>query len=326
VIDPELAVMIDLLPKMDLLDPVAARQAFEDILAAIKIEIPGIETLDIEDRLVPGHEGDPDVPVRVYRPKRAGQTGAAGAPGETPARSPGVVMIHGGGFVIGSVETEHGGAAAMAIDTGAVVVSVDYRLAPEHPYPAGLHDCYAALTYLHAEADALGVDPERVALAGASAGGGLAAATALLARDRGGPALCFQLLQIPELDDRLETGSMQRFVDSPLWNRPLAEQSWRAYLGPLYGAADVPAYAAPARAADLSGLPPAYISTAENDPLRDEGITYALRLLQAGVSVELHQFPGTFHGSALVTSAAVSKRSQRELALVLRQALGVGGS
>jgi acetyl esterase len=322
-IDPELAGMIDLLPKMDLLDPVAARQAFEDIIVAIKIEIPGIDTLDIEDRMVPGFEGDPDVPVRVYRPKRTAQTGATGA---TPTGSPGVVMIHGGGFVIGSVETEHGGAAAMAIDTGAVVVSVDYRLAPEHPYPAGLHDCYAALSYLHAEADALGVDPERVALAGASAGGGLAAATALLARDRGGPAVCFQLLQIPELDDRLETGSMQTFVDSPLWNRPLAEQSWQAYLGPLYGAADVPAYAAPARAADLSGLPPAYISTAENDPLRDEGITYALRLLQAGVSVELHQFPGTFHGSALVTSAAVSKRSQRELALVLRQALGVEGS
>jgi acetyl esterase/lipase len=314
-IDPELAGMIDLLPKMDLLDPVAARQAFEDIIVAIKIDIPGIETLDIEDRMVPGFEGDPDVSVRVYRPKRAGQAPPA----------PGVVMIHGGGFVIGSVETEHGGAAAMAIDNGAVVVSVDYRLAPEHPYPAGLHDCYAALSYLHAEADALGVDPARVALAGASAGGGLAAATALLARDRGGPAVCFQLLQIPELDDRLETSSMQTFVDSPLWNRPLAEQSWQAYLGPLWGAADVPDYAAPARAADLSGLPPAYISTAENDPLRDEGITYALRLLQAGVSVELHQFPGTFHGSALVTSAAVSKRSQRELALVLRQALGVAG-
>ncbi len=234
-------------------------------------------------------------------------------------------MIHGGGFVIGSVEAEHAGAALTAIDTGAVVVSVDYRLAPEHPYPAGVHDCYAALSYLHAEADALGVDPARVALSGASAGGGLAAATALLARDRGGPPVCFQLLAIPELDDRLQTGSMQTFVDSPLWNRPLAVQSWQAYLGPLYGSADVPAYAAPARADDLAGLPPAYISTAENDPLRDEGITYAQRLLQAGVSVELHQFPGTFHGSALVTSAAVSKRAQRESALVLRQALGVEG-
>jgi len=312
-IDPELAAMIDLLPKMDLSDPVAARQAFEDIIAAVTIDIPGSETLVIEDRMVPGFEGDPDVPVRVYRPRRAGQA----------SPTPGVVMIHGGGFVIGSVESEHAGAALMAIDTGAAVVSVEYRLAPEHPYPAGLHDCYAALAYLHAEADALGVDPARVALAGASAGGGLAAATALLARDRGGPAVCFQLLQIPELDDRLETGSMVTFVDSPLWNRPLAVQSWQAYLGPLYGAADVPHHAAPARAADLSGLPPAYISTAENDPLRDEGIAYAQRLLQAGVSVELHQFPGTFHGSALVTTAAVSKRAQRESALALRQALGV---
>jgi acetyl esterase len=313
VIDPELAAMIELLPKMDLADPEAARRAFEEILVAIRLDIPGIETLHIEDRTVPGFEGDPDVAVRVYRPQ-----GAA-----VPTRVPGIVMIHGGGFVIGSVEAEHAGAAVMARDTGAVVVSVDYRLAPEHPYPAALHDCYAALTYLHAEADALGVDPERVALVGASAGGGLSAATALLARDRGGPAVCFQLLAIPELDDRLETGSMQAFVDSPMWNRPLAEQSWRAYLGPLHGTENVPAYAAPARAQDLSGLPPAYISTAENDPLRDEGIAYAQRLLQAGVSVELHQFPGTFHGSALVTSAAVSKRAQRESALVLRLALGV---
>jgi acetyl esterase len=315
-IDPELAAIVDLLPKIDLVDPVAARQAFQEMLAGITFEIPGIETLEIEDRMVPGHEGDPDVRVRVYRPQ--GLVTAT-------TRVPGVVMIHGGGFVIGSVEVEHAGAAAIAISTGAVVVSVEYRLAPEHPYPAALHDCYAALRHLHDEADALGVDPDRVALAGTSAGGGLAAATALFARDLGGPAVCFQLLHIPELDDRLQTGSMQAFVDSPMWNRPLAEQSWRAYLGPLYGAADVPAYAAPARAADLSGLPPAYISTAENDPLRDEGITYAQRLLQAGVSVELHQFPGTFHGSMVVTTAAVSKRAQRESTFVLRQALGVAG-
>jgi acetyl esterase len=314
VIDAELAAVIDLLPKMDLSDPVAARRAFEEMLVAIRLDIPGVEALVIEDRMVPGWEGDPDVSVRVYRPA-----------GATVTRVPGILMIHGGGFVIGSVEAEHAGAAALALGAGAVLLSVDYRLAPEHPYPAGLHDCYAALSYLHDEADELGVDPARVALSGASAGGGLAAATALLARDRGGPAICFQLLQIPELDDRLQTPSMQAFVDSPMWNRPLAVQSWQAYLGPLYGAADVPAYAAPARAADLSGLPPAYISTAENDPLRDEGITYAQRLLQAGVSVELHQFPGTFHGSALVTRAAVSKRAQRESALVLRQALGVDG-
>jgi acetyl esterase/lipase len=232
-------------------------------------------------------------------------------------------MIHGGGFVIGSVQAEHAGAALTAIDTGAVVVSVEYRLAPEHPYPAGLHDCYAALSFLHAEADPLGVDPARLALLGASAGGGLAAATALLARDLGGPPVCFQMLHIPELDDRLETPSMQKFVDSPLWNRPLAVKSWQFYLGELSGTGDVPIYASPARATDLAGLPPAYVSTAENDPLRDEGIAYASAMLQAGVSVELHQFPGTFHGSALVTGAAVSRRAAQEASVVLRRALGV---
>jgi acetyl esterase len=311
-IDPELAAVLDLLPSIDLSDPVAARAAFDEALEAIPVDIPGVEALAIEDRPVPGHEGAPPVRVRVYRPAQV----AAGA------RVPGIVMIHGGGFVIGSIEAEHAGAALLALNVGAVVVSVQYRLAPEHPYPAGLHDCYAALTFVHAESDALGVDSGRIALVGASAGGGLAAATALYARDRGGPPVCFQLLQIPELDDRLETASMRAFVDSPLWNRPLAVQSWLAYLGPLSGSAEVPPYAAPARSEDLSGLPPAYVSTAEHDPLRDEGITYALRLLQAGVSVELHQFPGTFHGSALVTTAAVSRRAQREVAEVLRRALG----
>jgi acetyl esterase len=313
-LDPELAAVVELLPRIELDDPVAARRAFEEALAAIAIDIEGIERLEIEDRTIPGHDGSPDVPVRVYRPATA-----------TGTLMPGVVMIHGGGFVIGSVDAEHAGAAAVALDTGGVVVSVEYRLAPEHPYPAALEDCYAALCWLHDQAESLHVDPARVALVGVSAGGGLSAATALYARDHGGPAVCFQLLHIPELDDRLETPSMQKFVDSPLWNRPLAVQSWRAYLGPLAGTDNVPAYAAPARAVDLSGLPPAYVSTAENDPLRDEGIDYAQRLLQAGVSVELHQYPGTFHGSALVTTAAVSRRAQREASEVLRNALGVTG-
>ena len=312
-LDPELAGVVDLMPVLDLDDPVQARASFDAIILEISRDIPGMETLEIEDRTVPGSEGDPDVAVRVYRPRAA-------TPGTL---APGVLAIHGGGFIIGSVDAEHAGSAAMALGAGAVVVAVEYRLAPEHPYPAGLHDCYAALTWLHAESGALGVDPARVAVAGASAGGGLAAATALLARDRGGPPVCFQMLQIPELDDRLDTPSMRAFTDTPLWSRPLAVKSWAAYLGQLSGSPDVPSYAAPARAEDLSGLPPAYLSTAENDPLRDEGITYALRMLQAGVSVELHQFPGTFHGSALVTTAAVSRRAQAETAVVLRRALGV---
>jgi acetyl esterase len=314
-IDPELTALVDLLPEIDLTDPVAARAGFEAMLAAIRTDIPGVETLDIEDRFIPGWEGEPDVGVRVYRPRDVAGA-AAGA-------VPGVVLIHGGGFIIGSVEAEHVGAALMAIKVGAVVVSVEYRLAPEHPFPAGLHDCYAALSFVAQEAGALGVDPERIALCGTSAGGGLAAATALLARDLGGPAVCFQMLHIPELDDRLETPSMRGFVDSPVWNRPLAVMSWKAYLGATHDADDVSPYAAPARAADLSGLPPAYLSTAENDPLRDEGILYGLRLLQAGVSVELHQFHGTFHGSAMVTTAAISKRAQKESVVALRRGLGL---
>jgi acetyl esterase len=309
VFDPELASIVDLLPPIDLTDAVAARAAFEQLLSALRVDIPGLETLDVDDRLIPGWEADPEVSVRVYRPtERAGPV-------------PAIVLIHGGGFIIGSVEAEHAGAALTAIGTGAVVISVEYRLAPEHPYPCGVRDCYSALGYVAAHAAELGVDPDRIALMGTSAGGGLAAATALLARDLGGPALCFQMLHIPELDDRLDTGSMRAFVDSPVWNRPLAQISWRSYLGELAGAGEVPAYAAPARAEDLSGLPPAYIYTAENDPLRDEGIIYGLRLLQAGVSVELHQFPGTFHGSALVTTAAVSRRAQKESMTVLRRAL-----
>jgi acetyl esterase len=154
-----------------------------------------------------------------------------------------------------------------------VVVSVEYRLAPEDPFPAGLEDCYAALVWLHESAAELGVDGDRIAVVGRSAGGGLAAALALVTRDRHGPALCFQCLAIPELDDRLDTPSMQAFVDTPLWNRPLAEASWRHYLGD--DRSDVSPYAAPARATDLSGLPPAYVSTMEFDPLRDEGIAYA---------------------------------------------------
>ena len=203
----------------------------------------------------------------------------------------------------------------------AVIVSVGYRLAPEHPYPAGLHDCYAALVWLHDQAADLGVDPSRIGVGGGSAGGGLSAAVALLARDLGGPALCFQFLQIPELDDRLETPSMQQFTDTPLWNRPNAVWSWKHYLGDLHGTDDIPYTAAPSRCTDLSGLPPAYVTTAEFDPLRDEGILYALGLLQAGVPVELHSYPGTFHGSGLIPTAAVSQRDGAESLEALRRGL-----
>jgi len=306
--DPELAEFAALAPPAAPADPVAMRERIGTLLP----DPGGVDTstLTVEDRTIPGPAGSPDVAVRVYLPD--GRS----------APSPGVLYIHGGGFVTGSIDSEHAAATAVARNLRAVVVSVEYRLAPEDPYPAGIEDCYAALQWLHGHAAELGVDTERIAVLGQSAGGGLAAGLALLARDRGGPALCFQYLGIPELDDRLETTSMRAFVDTPMWARPAAIRSWEWYLGDLHGG-DVPTYAAPARATDLAGLPPAYVSVMEFDPLRDEGVVYALRMMEAGVSVELHAFPGTFHGSGIVTTAAVSKRASAEMFTVLSRALGL---
>jgi acetyl esterase len=309
--DPELAelaaMVVDLPP---LTDPVQSRERTRQMIDVMNADLD-TSGLDIEDRLIPGPEGAPDVAVRVYTP--SDRTGPV----------PAVLYIHGGGFFGGSIDLEHSGAVRTARELGVVVVSVEYRLAPENPFPAGLEDCYAALTWLHQSAGELGVDAGRIAASGGSAGGGLTAGLTLLARDRGGPPIVFQCLMIPELDDRLDTPSMQRFTDTPVWYRAAAERSWRWYLGDAYGAGDVSPYAAPARAGDLSGLPPAYVTTMEFDPLRDEGITYALRLLQAGVSVELHSFPGTFHGSGMAAGAAVTRRETAERLAALRRGLAL---
>lgn len=308
-IDPELEPLLPLLPTaLDL----STVEKIREVRAQRESMFPVGESRDdvlSEDRTVPGPAGAPDVPIRIYRPK---------APA-TAAR-PGLLEIHGGGFVLGSIEMMDPWCQHVAAEVDAVVISVEYRLAPENPFPAGIEDCYAALAWTAGNADSLGVDPDRLAIGGQSAGGGLAAGTALVARDRGGPKLCFQLLEIPELDDRLETPSMRSFEDTPLWNRPSAISSWRHYLGPE-SKGEVSEYAAPSRAKDLSGLPPAYVSTMEFDPLRDEGILYALGLMQAGVSVELHSYPGTFHGSAMVPTAAVSQRNAAEITTVLRNRL-----
>jgi acetyl esterase/lipase len=311
--DPELQSFVELLPTTSLDDLESARAGILEIIGPLNA---GIDTdgIVITDHLVRGTDGAPDVLVRVYAPD-----------GDTPAGGrPGLLDIHGGGFVVGSIDMQHGMCVPIARELGAVVATVEYRLAPEHPFPAALEDCYAALRWLHDRADDLGVDRDRIGVAGQSAGGGLAAATALLARDRGGPALCFQFLGIPELDHRLDTPSMRSFTDTPMWDRGSAIKSWQMYLGPEAG--DVSPYASPAIAADLSGLPPAYVSTMEFDPLRDEGITYALRLLQAGVPVELHSFPGTFHGSAVIPTAAVSRRGNEEMMVALGRGLGVDRS
>src|SRR3954471_18913689 len=219
--DPELLPLVEMLTPGDFRDVAASRAGLAALIAPMNAHVD-TSGMTIEDREVPGPEGDPPVPVRVYSP-------TAAAPNDG---RPALLDIHGGGFVVGDMDMEHAIAAAITRELGAVVVVVDYRLAPEHPFPAGVEDCYAALTWLHAESAGLGVDPARIAVGGQSAGGGLSAATALLARDRGGPPLCFQFLGIPELDHRLETTSMRTFVDTPMWHRANAELSWQYYLGP----------------------------------------------------------------------------------------------
>lgn len=310
--DPELQAVLSLLPdtSLGITDPVKAREHFLEMTSALNADIDA-SGVAIVNRSIPGPDGAPEVPVRIYTPEGLDHA------------VPGILHIHGGGFVIGNLDSEQGTCIALSRNLGVVVVSVDYRLAPETPYPGPLEDCYAALQWAGANSAQLHIDPTRLAVFGMSAGGGLSAAIALLARDRGGPPLCFQYLGIPELDDRLQTVSMRRFVDTPMWNRPNAELSWDYYLGDQYqrGADDVPYHAAPARAEDLAGLPPAYVSTMEFDPLRDEGVEYALKLMQAGIATELHAFPGTFHGSSLFSNAQVSQRESAEMFTVLRRAL-----
>ncbi|MFJ1767744.1 alpha/beta hydrolase [Amycolatopsis sp. NPDC088138] len=312
-IDPELLPWLDMLPAVTLPDYdalLAARASMSQLQEVIPAYEP-VHPVDVRDTTVPGPSGAPDVPVRVYGP--ADREGAV----------PALVYIHGGGFILGDLDMFHASLLHLVDELGIVIVSVDYRLAPEHPFPAPVEDCYAALTWTAAKAAELGIDPERIGVGGESAGGGLAAATALLARDRGGPVLRFQYLGIPELDDRLETPSMTAYVDTPMWNRPNAVYSWTSYLGTEPGGADVSPYAAPARATDLAGLPPAFVSTCQFDPLRDEGIQYAQRLLQAGVTTELHHYPGTFHGSSIIQDAAISRRMLVDEVAALRRGLGV---
>jgi acetyl esterase len=294
---PELEAFIPLFPPADLTDPAAARKNLAALAAAAPA--PDTTNLAITDHTVPA---DPEVAVRIYRPHQA-----QGA----------IVWLRGGGFVMGDLDTEHPWAARVADGSGAVVVSVGYRRAPEHRFPAALDDAYAVLAWTVEHAAELGIDPARIAVGGHSAGAGLAAAVALRARDQQGPPICFQLLNQPELDDRQETWSARTFTDTPWMTRDKLAATWRHYLG----SQPATPYAAPARAAELSGLPPAYIATAEFDPLRDEAIAYGLRLLEAGVPVELHQWPGTFHGSQAILSAEISQRQNAELAAALHRAL-----
>ncbi len=236
---------------------------------------------------------DPRVVVRVHRPR--------GVEGPLPL----VYSIHGGGYVFGTYDMDDTRFDRWCPIFSCVGISVEYRLAPETPYPGPLEDCYAGLLWAYENRDELGIDASRLVIAGVSAGGGLAAALALLARDRGEVPITHQLLECPMIDDRQSTSS-SRLDGLAVWSRESNTFGWKAYLGARYGTDDVPPYAAPARAVDLAGLPPGLVIVGGADGFRDEDIAYAARLNQAGVPTELHMLPGAPHGVQMFVGTAVA--------------------
>ncbi len=272
-------------------DPQALRAGEQFLLAAKPAA---------DDRVVRRDLDVAGVPVRLYEPRN----GSSGLPG--------ILHIHGGGFVAFGLDSFDGQCEQLVLEVDAVVAAVDYRLAPEHPFPAAFDDCYAALKWFAGER-------ECIAVLGESAGGALAGGVALAARDRGEVRPAFQVLLCPCLDDRLETPSSREVTDPRTWSRVAAEGSWRAYLGERDA---VSPYAAPARAADLRGLPPAYLAVGGQDLMRDETIEYARRLIEAGVPTELHVYPGAFHRfEAVVPGARVSAGALADRFGALRRAL-----
>ncbi|TKA00304.1 alpha/beta hydrolase [Actinacidiphila oryziradicis] len=311
-IDPELERTARLYRRVDHGNPLAVRKEASRRIRVARMAglwVAADAAVQVEDTVASDGAGQA-VPVRVYRP-------VAGT-----APYPAVLYMHGGAFISGDLDFEHPRCLEMCRETGAVVVSVDYRLAPEHPSPAALDDCVLAHRWLRgAGGRELSVDPGRIAVAGTSAGGTLAAGVCLTARDEGARPPRLQMLLYPVLDDRLETPSARAFTDTPAWDSGNCAHMWRHYLGTDVQRTGACRYTVPARVADLSGLPAAYVMTAEYDPLRDEGAEYAQRLADAGVLTELRQFAGTFHGFDTLAAATVSRRALEEQHAVLRGAL-----
>ncbi|MGJ3509559.1 alpha/beta hydrolase [Enemella sp. A6] len=295
--DREVAAFVPYAPPVDATKVDQTREMLLEFGKQKPVWNPG-ENTEYSVHEVPGVEGAPAVEVHVLRTKSGN--------GDRPA----LLWFHGGGFVLGDARESLPFLEPIVTGNDAVAVSVQYRLSPETHYPGPLDDGYAAYSWLRDNAAELGVDPGRIAVGGQSAGGALAAGLAQRVRDEGG-SFCFQLLDIPVTDDRGTTESATDYTDSLVWHRTNAEASWRHYLGET---SDAPAYAAPNRAEDLSGLPPAFITVNQFDPLRDEGMEYARRLAHAGVLTELHMYPGTFHGSAsMAPTAQVSLRQIADL-------------
>jgi len=295
--DPEIAAALEIFhrfqgPGAFTMDSIPAiRQGLADVIVPDP-RLADVEAFTTREIQAPGMPGDPDVSLLVCQP--------SGAEGATAT----LFYTHGGGMVIGDNRMGLGEMIDYAVELNLTIVSVEYRLAPEHPHPAPVNDCYAGLLWAVQNASDLGIDPSRIIVAGSSAGGGLAAALSLLARDRGGADLLGQMLICPMLDDRNDTISAQQIVAVGTWDRNSNETGWSALLGEKKGSAEVSPYAAPARAGDLSGLPPAFIDVGSAETFRDEAVAYATSIWQAGGTAELHVWPGGCHGFDIVAPGA----------------------
>ncbi|MGW4807141.1 alpha/beta hydrolase fold domain-containing protein [Kitasatospora sp. NPDC004272] len=286
-IAPELAEVLKAVPMteagvFDLSDLEGTRAGVRAFAEAIAAQVPDEPSVSVEEVRAPRPDGS-TLTIRLLRP-----TGAAGP-------LPALLWFHGGGQVLGYAAQDDPTLKHLALEVGCLVASVEYRLAPEAPAPAAAEDGLLAYRWLRGQAAALGVEEDRVALAGQSGGGGIAAATALMIRDQGEPAPLFQALSYPMLDDRNTTASSHEVTDIGIWDRATNVLAWNLILGDRAGADDVPPYSAPARTTDLTGLPPTFIAAAELDVFRDEDLNYATRLQASGVPVELHLYPGTYH-------------------------------
>jgi len=295
-VDREIAPIINLFPRVDLdAAPIAQIRA----KAAETYAILPPPVIVSEEIFIPSIHGGPDIAVYLFRPEAI--RADAGA----------ILHIHGGGMVLGSVKLMQAGPAALAASAGVPVASVEYRLAPEHPFPAPQEDCHSALSWLAGQADALGFDAGRIIVAGESAGGGLAAALAIMARDLGGPAIAGQLLTYPMLDHR--TGGDACPYANPMtgefiWTRASNRFGWRALQGDYRADDERSGWFSPSLADDLAGLPPAYIATGSLDLFFDENLDYARRLVAAGVPVDLHSYAGAIHAFNAIPDAALSQR------------------
>lgn len=315
-VDPALLPVLDLFPTMALSEEMLAAMRAAERFARLPVAVPPEATAAISRtvRTAPGPAGAPDIALSVYAPR------------ERKSALPCIYHIHGGGYVGGSAAQLEPLHVPMAHDLDCVIVSVDYRLAPEHRFPAAIEDCYAGLAWVHAHADELGVDSTRIGVMGESAGGGLAAALALMSRDRGEHPLAFQHLIYPMIDDRTCVAPEPNPVAGEfIWTAHNNAFGWGALLGKPPGSADVSAYAAPARATDVSNLPPTFIACPTLDLFIDENIAYAHRLMRAGVPVALRVYPGGFHGFDIFgADAPLSARARRDSHEALRSALHPG--